>query len=59
MSELDLTRLTIEDLWMVLAKSGGHVSREQLEEDFKDGAPRNEDGTVNFLHYGAWLFAQI
>jgi hypothetical protein len=31
------------------------VPREWLEEDLAAGAPRNADGTLNLLHYAAWL----
>lgn len=59
MDELDLTSLSLEDLVIVIERSGGDITLEQLREDIEEGAPTNQDGTVNFLHYGAWLFAQI
>jgi len=35
------------------------VPREWLEEDMEAGAPRNADGTVNILHYAAWLNVKL
>lgn len=34
------------------------LPREWLEEDVEAGAPQNADGTLNLVHYGAWLNAQ-
>jgi len=31
------------------------VPREWVEEDLAAGAPRNPDGTINLVHYAAWL----
>ena len=31
------------------------IPRGWIEEDLADGAPTNADGTVNLVHYGAWL----
>jgi hypothetical protein len=33
------------------------IPRDWLEADLADGAPTNADGTVNLVHYGAWLNA--
>ena len=38
------------------AKALGLV-REWLEEDLAAGAPQNADGTINLVHYAAWLNA--
>ena len=27
----------------------------QIEEDIQSGAPTNPDGTLNLMHYAAWL----
>ncbi len=34
------------------------LPREWLEEDIAAGAPQNADGTLNLVHYAAWLNAQ-
>ena len=31
------------------------IPRDWIEEDLAAGAPRNDDGTINLVHYGAWL----
>ncbi len=31
------------------------IEREWVEEDLEDGAPTNADGTINLVHYAAWL----
>ncbi len=31
------------------------VTEADVAADLEAGAPRNDDGTVNFLHYTAWL----
>jgi hypothetical protein len=31
------------------------LPREWLEEDLAAGAPQNADGTLNLVHYAAWL----
>ncbi len=48
--------LTVVDAAKVLSKAGGRVIRpEQIESDIADGAPTNGDGTLNLIHYTAWL----
>lgn len=48
--------LSIDELHKLLAAAGGAVIVEQLEDDFEvGGAPRNADGSVNIVHYVAWL----
>jgi len=48
------TALTIEKA----AKALG-VGREILEADIAAGAPRNADGTINLVHYAAWLVKEL
>ena len=48
--------LSISALAAVLAKAGArHAGGEALARDLAAGAPRNADGTVNLVHYAAWL----
>ncbi len=35
------------------------IPRDWLEEDLADGAPTNTDGTINLVHYAAWLNQQM
>jgi hypothetical protein len=32
---------------------------EMIEADVDDGAPVNPDGTLNLVHYAAWLVKEI
>jgi len=48
--------LAVSDAVAVLRKAGSrHLSEEALRRDIAAGAPANPDGTVNLLHYAAWL----
>ena len=35
------------------------MTLELLHSDFAVGAPRNDDGTVNFIHYMAWILKEM
>lgn len=35
--------------------AGAKVSEADVQRDIDDGAPTNGDGTINLLHYTAWL----
>ena len=55
-SKLDPAALSLEALVQVLQAAGAkHVSVDALEADLEAGAPTNKDGTVNLVHYAAWL----
>lgn len=52
--------LRLEDLARILSASGPKpVSVEMLRDDIDDGAPVNADGTVNLVHYVAWLVREM
>ena len=53
--ELKITALDIETLAALLGKSGGNVTAEMVKADIVAGAPTNPDGTINLVHYAAWL----
>ena len=56
----NLLALTPEQLVDVLVRSGFRdMTLELLHSDFDAGAPRNADGTVNFIHYMAWILKEI
>ncbi len=51
-----LASLRVADLVMLLRAMGSvRASVELIEADLEAGAPANADGTVNFVHYAAWL----
>ena len=53
---LNPTSLSVADLARLLTKVGGQpVTIATLEADIAAGAPVNADGTVNLVHYAAWL----
>jgi len=31
------------------------ITEAMVQQDIKDGAPTNDDGTINYLHYVAWM----
>lgn len=35
------------------------VTEAMLQEDIADGAPVNPDGTLNLVHYAAWLVREV
>jgi len=52
--------LDIYDIERLLRASGSkHVSAERVRADIDAGAPTNVDGTINLVHYGAWLVRQV
>ncbi|MCH7687821.1 MAG: hypothetical protein IH899_14250 [Planctomycetes bacterium] len=54
------TTLRIEDAAQILSKAGGRlVTEEMLRNDIDDGAPANADGTLNLVHYTAWLVKEM
>ncbi len=51
--------LRLADAARVLSASGPtQVTVEMLQADLAEGAPRNADGTLNLVHYVAWLVRQ-
>ncbi len=53
---LRLTEMRISDITAVLRRGGArHLTEERLRGDIEAGAPVNADGTVNLIHYAAWL----
>ena len=66
MTDADLTQaehtalnpaaLSLTDTARVLsAAQNGKVTVEMLQADVDAGAPTNADGTINLVHYAAWL----
>jgi len=53
---LNPNALTPADAARLLTKAGGQaVPLEMIQADLAAGAPRNSDGTINLVHYAAWL----
>ncbi len=57
---LSPTALPLADAARLLSAVGGQaVTLEMLQADVAAGAPTNADGTLNLLHYAAWLLKEI
>ena len=57
---MDPTALRIEDAAQILSKADGRrVTEETLQNNIDDGAPTNADGTLNLVHYAAWLIMEM
>ena len=59
-SGLDPTALALADAARLLARVGGQpITEAMISDDLASGAPANPDGTINLVHYAAWLVKQI
>ena len=59
-AKLDPTALSLDDAARLLAAVGGvRITREMIEADVNSGAPANPDGTINLVHYAAWLAREM
>lgn len=48
--------MSIADLARLLTRVGGEpIGEADIEADVAVGAPTNADGTINLVHYAAWL----
>lgn len=53
---VDPTSMSPAELAKILASSGAtNVGEAEIAADIESGAPRNENGTMNLIHYTAWL----
>ena len=53
-------RLRLSDAARLLsAASGQAITAEKLEQDVVLGAPTNQDGTLNLIHFAAWLVKEM
>ncbi|MCW5777761.1 MAG: hypothetical protein KIS87_15095 [Phycisphaeraceae bacterium] len=60
MSRLNPAALPVADAARVLTRLGGKpVNEEMLRADIDAGAPTNGDGTLNLVHYAAWLVKEM
>ncbi len=52
--------LTVTDAARLLTRSIGEpVTVEMLQADLEAGAPANVDGSINLVHYAAWLVREM
>lgn len=59
-SPVDPTRLSIEQAARLLTNAyRQQISATHIEADVADGAPTNADGTINLVHYAAWLLSEM
>ncbi len=58
--KLDPTALTSDDAATMLSKVFGQkISPDNIRTDIDSGAPTNANGTVNLVHYAAWLLGEM
>lgn len=54
------TALRIADAARLLTAVGGQaISESAIRDDLDAGAPTNADGTINLVHYAAWLVKEM
>lgn len=59
-NQLNPTALSRDQAARVLSASGWKpVTVEMVDADIDDGAPMNGDGTINLVHYSAWLVREM
>jgi hypothetical protein len=57
---LSPTAMPVADAAKLLSAVGSaKVTEEMLREDLGLGAPANADGTLNLVHYAAWLVREV
>lgn len=58
-TKVSLAALTLEQAEKLIRKSGSStMTQEVLKKHIHMGAPTNADGTINILHYVAWLIKE-
>lgn len=57
---IDPNRLAPEQAAKLLSAAAKvHIPVDQIEEDLTNGAPCNADGTINLMHYAAWMLREM
>ncbi|MCU0709877.1 MAG: hypothetical protein MUF23_16465 [Pirellula sp.] len=57
---VDPTRLTIDQAAKLLSAAyRERIDLEKIRTDLQNGAPVNSDGTINLVHYSAWLAKEM
>ncbi len=55
-----ITALTPQQVARVLASAGSRrITEAMVRADIDAGAPTNPDGSVNLMHYAAWLVREM
>ena len=55
-----ITALSPAQAARILSASGQRrLDEAQIRADIESGAPANADGTINLVHYAAWLARQV
>ena len=55
-----ITALTPAQAAKILAAAGNRrITEAMVRADIEAGAPANADGTVNLVHYAAWLAREV
>ncbi len=55
-----ITALTPAQLARILAAAGSRrITEAMVRADIDAGAPTNADGTINLVHYTAWLVREV
>jgi len=59
-AKLNPAALPLADAARLLSAAGGQrITVDMLEADQVVGAPANADGTLNLVHYAAWLVREM
>jgi hypothetical protein len=59
-AKLNPAALPLADAARLLSAAGGQrITLDMLEADRVAGAPANADGTLNLVHYAAWLVREM
>jgi len=59
-AKLNPAALPLPDAARLLSAAGGQrITLDMLEADRAAGAPANADGTLNLVHYAAWLVREM
>lgn len=59
-SRLNPAALGVADAARVLSRIGGKpITEEMLRADIDAGAPTNANGTINLVHYAAWIVKEM
>ena len=54
------TSLSVAQVAKILSAAGGRrITEEMIQTDIDAGAPTNPDGTINLIHYVAWLVRNV
>jgi len=56
---MDPSALTPADLARVLTAAGTPTTPEDIQADLAAGAPTSANGTINLIHYIAWLTREV